>query len=104
MHLRSFYAKNEIAKISFLIRSNLEQNQIAQDRVKSLCIIKRLVRALNGFTIDPQPILGVVLDLDRQIPMNTLDKDFVFDGNMGMFSVSVTVTGRPLPLEGMLAG
>ena len=93
---------DEVAEVFFLIRADLEQNQIAHDCIERLCIIQCLIRIIHRFCIDAFTAVGVVFDLDRQIAAHCFHKDAIRYGDVRMKSSAMEVTGRALPLKFML--
>lgn len=99
LHLGPLATVDQIAEVSFLIGADFQKNQMVEDRVECFRIIERLIGVVDRFAIDSQSIFGVVLDLDRQVPPNALDEEFVFDGNMRTLTLTVAIARSASPLK-----
>ena len=87
------------AKVLFLVRSDLQQHKIADDRIVDLGVVERLVRVVDRLGIDSFAGVCVVLDLDRQVATDGLNKDAIFDGDVGVRPVVMLVARRLGPAE-----
>ena len=74
-----FFIENQIAKRVFLERFHLQQNDVANDRVKDLRIIERLIRIIDRLRINSAAVSGVVFDFDCQIAADGFDENTVVD-------------------------
>jgi hypothetical protein len=87
-----------------LIRTYLEQYEIPEDRIEGFRIVERLVGAVDRLSIDPEPIFGVILDLDGQIAMDALHEDMILDRDVRVPARSMMIARGSLPLEFVLRG
>ena len=67
-----------------------------------LGIVQRLIGVIDRFGVDPASVVGIILDLDRQIAADGFDEHAVLDRHVRMGPVAVRITCRPLPPERML--
>ena len=64
-----------------------------------LGVVERLVGLEDGLAVDAHPVLGVVLDLDRQVTSDGVDEDLVEDAHVRVASEDVVLPRRRDPLE-----
>ena len=93
---------DQVAELFFLVRPDLEQNDVAHDGVVDLGVVENLVGIIDRFGVNPFARLGVVFDLDRQIAAHGLHEHPILDGDVGMFAGPMLFPGGADPLEVVL--
>ena len=63
--LLDFFVVNDVTKLIFPIRPNLEQNDISDGGVKYFGVVECLIGIVDVFRVDALACFGVVLDFDR---------------------------------------
>ena len=64
-----------------------------------LGIVECLIGAVDRFTVNAQPVFGVVLHLDGQVSVDAFDEDLIFDRDVRVCTLSMVVACGSLPLE-----
>ena len=93
---------NQVASFWLLVRLDLEQDDVADDRVEDIGVVECLVGIIDRFAVDSLPQVGVVFDLDGQVAADRLDKQAILNGDMWMQALALQITMRPRPFEFML--
>src|SRR5436190_12805500 len=52
LHLLELFVEHEIAEVFFLIRANLEQNQVANDGIVNFGVVESLVFVVDGLAVN----------------------------------------------------
>jgi hypothetical protein len=90
---------DEVPPLRLAVRLDLQQHQRAHDAVQDLRVVERLVGVLDRLAVDAEPVLRVVLDLDRQIAADRLDEHQVLDVDVRVLPRDVIVARRGRPRE-----
>ena len=96
--------KQQVTVLLFLVRPNLHEHQVADDRIGNLCVIEFLVRIVDRFGIDTLAGFGIVFDLDRQVSADGFDEDAVLDGDVWMGPVMMLVASGLVPAKSCWGG
>ncbi len=91
--------EHEVAPLGLPVREDLQQDQRAHDRVQDLGVVEGLVGVIDRLAVEAEAVLGVVLDLDRQVAADGLDEHHVLDVDVRVLAADVVVAGRRRPLE-----
>ena len=101
-HLLGLLVVDQVPVGILLVGPNLHQDDVAQDRVVDACVVEGLVDVFDGFGVDALATGGVVLDLDRQVPADSLDEDTVGNRDMRVRAGLLHVPRGQCPLESVL--
>ncbi len=82
--------------------THFQQNDIADDRVKNLGVIERLVGIVDRLGVDSRSVFGVVFDFDRQIAADGFHENAIIDRDMRMFTITVQLAMGSNPFEVVL--
>ncbi len=93
------FAVDDVAEPVFLIRTDLQQDQIADRRVVDLGIVQRLVLVLDRLGVDSGSRVRIVFDLDRQVAAHRLDKNAILDRDVRVHAGTMLVASRADPFE-----
>jgi hypothetical protein len=102
MHAPGAPVEDEMAGTGLAVGPDAEQDVGSHTGEADLRVLERLVRVLDRLRVDPLSVLGVVLDLDREVSRDRLDEYLVEDRDVWMSPVDVVVAagGRPLEVVG----
>ena len=99
MNRPGFLVEQQIAVQFLAVGKDAQQDQRADDRVKHLRIIERLVGIRDRLLIDALPGTGVVLDLDGEVAADGFHENAILDGDVRMLARALHVAVGALPLE-----
>ena len=97
-----FFVVDDVTEFIFLEGLDLHQDDVANDRVVDVRVVKRLIWIVYRFRVNSGSVFRVVFDLDGDVTANRFDEDAVFNRNVWMQAAAMLFTGRSLPLEVML--
>ena len=71
--------EDEVAVLLLAERLDAQQDEVPDLRPRDVGVVERLVRVVDRLAVDAPAVLGVVLDLDREVAADGLDEDGVED-------------------------
>jgi hypothetical protein len=88
---------NKIPVILLLVRTDFQQNNIANYRVINLRIVERLVFVRHRLGINTAPVFGVILNLDGEVAVDGFHKNLILDADVRVFAAALHVARGALP-------
>ena len=98
-HLFGQRVEDQIAKLLFAVRLNLQQDHAADGGVFKHRIVERLVAFHHRLAVDAEPVVGVVLDLHGERSAQRLDKHLVENIHVRVATLHQLIAARALPFE-----
>ena len=94
--------EHEVAVLLLAERLHAQEDERADLRPRDVGVVERLVRVVDRLAVDAAAVLGVVLDLDREVAADRLDEDGVEDVDVRVRARDLVFAARGRPLEVVL--